>query len=298
MIEPQPFDDVWAELARAAPERVLIGGVFVRRGSRVRLHPRAGGDIFDQALAGRTAMVEGLDESMEGTIHVTVTLDDDPGRDLGDDRYLGHRFFFSAEEVEPLDKAGEELPSPVRILVAGIGNVFLGDDGFGVAVAQRLAERPVPPGVDVRDFGIRGMDLAYAMQQPYDVVVMIDAAPRGHAPGTVSVIDAAVDADGPVAIDTHGMDPVKVLALARAIGRVPPRVLVVACEPERVISGDDWAEMEMRLTPSVDAAVGDAATLVEQLIRELQSPESQRLSDQNEVGHHATHGADRPPLPE
>jgi hydrogenase maturation protease len=266
--------DVWAELARPAPESTMIAGVTVRRGSRVLLRPRAGGDIFDQALAGRVAIVEGLDESMEETIHVAVTLEDDPGRDLGDSRYLGHRFFFAVDEVEPLGIVGDALPRPTSILVAGIGNVFLGDDGFGVAVAQRLAELPLPAGVDVRDFGIRGMDLAYAMQNSYDVVVMIDAAPRGSPPGTLFVIDAEIDADGPAEIDTHGMNPVKVLALARALGRVPPRVFVVACEPERIISTEQWDEMEMQLTPVVQAAVGEAVTLVEKLIGELQSSDN------------------------
>jgi hypothetical protein len=97
MTEHGSMSDVWAELARPAPESVLITGVTVRRGSRVRLHPHAGGDIFDRALADRVAIVEGLDESMEGTMHVAVTLEDDPGRDLGDSRYLGHRFFFSVD---------------------------------------------------------------------------------------------------------------------------------------------------------------------------------------------------------
>lgn len=274
MLEPNAMAthqtaDVWAELTRPAPVTVTIDGVPVRRGSRVLLRPRAGGDILDRALTGRVAIVEGLDESMEGTIHVAVTLEDDPGRDLGDARYLGHRFFFSTAEVEPLGTIADTR-RPTTILVAGIGNVFLGDDGFGVAVAQQLATRALPPGVDVRDFGIRGMDLAYAMQNEYDVVVMVDAAPRGHPPGTVSVIDAAVDADGPVGIDTHGMDPVKVLALARALGRVPPKVLVVACEPERVLSTEQWDEMDMELTPVVRDAVGEAVTCIEQLIAELQ----------------------------
>ena len=101
---------------------------------------------------------------------VGVLVDDDPGRDLGE---RGHRFFFSPDEVVPL-----------RVLVAGIGNVFLGDDGFGCALAARVAFE----GVDVVDFGIRGMDLAYALAD-YDVVVFLDATPRGGAPGTLYVIE-------------------------------------------------------------------------------------------------------------
>lgn len=270
MTEPEPLSGVWGELTRPAPESVVIDGVTVRRGSKVRLRPQAGGDVLDQALVNRVAIVEGLDESMEGTTHVAVTLVDDPGRDLGDARYLGHRFFFSIAEVEPLDDPGISPSAPTKILVAGIGNVFLADDGFGVAVAQCLAERTLPVGVDVRDFGIRGMDLAYAMQNPYDAVIMIDTAQRGEKPGTLCIIDAATDADAQVGIDTHGMDPVKVLALARALGRVPPRVFVIACEPERIISGERWDEMEMALTAPVQRAVDEAVPIVEQLIEDLQ----------------------------
>ena len=263
------MSDVWAEMERPSPESVTVRGVEVRRGSRVRLHPRPRGDVFDGALAGRVGIVEGLDASLEDTIHLTVTLEDDPGRDMGDARFPGHRFYVTPDEVEPLDAAGAPPGGAPRVLVAGIGNIFLGDDGFGVAVAQRLTERRLPAGVNVVDFGIRGMDLAYAMQDRYDVVVLVDAAPRGSAPGTLHVIDARVDADGPMAMDTHGMDPVKVLALARALGRVPPRVLVVGCEPSRMISAEQWDEMEMGLSPPVSAAVDAAVTLVEELVAEL-----------------------------
>ena len=234
----------------------------LRRGSRVRLVPRAGGDIFDIALAGRTAVVEAIEEDLEGGRQVAVTLDDDPGRDLGEARFLGHRFFFGLDEVEPLDR---EAP---RILVAGIGNVFLGDDGFGVAVARRLSGQELPPEVEVADFGIRGMDLAYALQADYDAVVFVDTAPRGEAPGTLSVIEPELDPDE-VVIDTHGMDPVRVLGLARALGRVPPRVLVVACEPARIVHGEHDEDLVDELSPPVAAAVDEAAGLVAELAAEL-----------------------------
>lgn len=261
--------DVWAEMQRPVPQSVTVAGVQVARGSRVRLRPGARGDVLDQALAGRVGIVEGLDESLDGVVHVTVTLEDDPGRDMGEGRFPGHRFYFQLDEIEPLDPAGPAPPKRMRILVAGIGNIFLGDDGFGVVVAQRMAERPRPTGVDVVDFGIRGMDLAYAMQADYDVVVMVDAAPRGSAPGTLHVIDATPDADGPMTMDTHGMDPVKVLALARALGRVPPRALVVGCEPSRVIGAEEWDEMDMELTAPVAAAVDEAIRVVDELVQEL-----------------------------
>ena len=160
----------------------------------MRLRPRAGGDVFDLALAGRTAVVEGIEQDMEGNVQLAVIVDDDPGRDLGERRQPGHRFFFSPEEVEPLGGRRAARRRPRAILVAGIGNVFLGDDGFGVAVAGRLGRgASCPPGVDVVDFGIRGMDLAYALHDGYDAVVLLDAVPRGGAPGTLYVIEPDLD---------------------------------------------------------------------------------------------------------
>jgi hydrogenase maturation protease len=124
------------------------------------------------------------------------------------------------------------------------------------------------PGVEVADFGIRGMDLAYALQAGYEAVVFVDAAPRGERAGTVSVLEPELDADE-VAIDTHGMDPVRVLALARALGRVPPRVLVVACEPERIVHGEHDDDVVGELSPTVAAAVDEAVELVQSLAVEL-----------------------------
>ena len=169
----------------------------------MRLRPRAGADVFDLALADRVAVVDAIEEDMEGAVHLVVTVEDDPGRDLGAARSLGHRFFFAPTEVEPLPDAARPAR---RVLVAGIGNVFLGDDGFGVALAGRLARHALPPGVDVADFGIRGMDLAYALGDGYDAAVLLDAAPRGEPPGTLSVIEPEIE-EGEVPIDAHGMDP-------------------------------------------------------------------------------------------
>jgi hydrogenase maturation protease len=240
----------------------------VRKGSRVRLRPRSGGDIFDIALADRTAVVEAVEEDLDGGVHVAVTLDDDPGRDLGEARFLGHRFFFGLDEVEPVGDAADAETRARRVLVAGIGNVFLGDDGFGVAVARRLEREELPPGVEVADFGIRGMDLAYALQADYDAVVFVDTAPRGEPAGTISVIEPELEPDE-VTIDTHGMDPVRVLGLARALGRVPPRVLVVACEPERIVHGEHDEDLVGELSEPVQAAVDEAVPLVVNLVKEL-----------------------------
>ena len=260
----------WEELERPGPDAVVVDGVQLRRRSRVRLRPRRGGDVWDLVLAGRTAVVEGIEQDLEGNVQLAVTVEDDPGRDLGDMRQPGHRFFFSPDEVEPL---GDEAvgPQPARrILVAGIGNVFLGDDGFGVALAARLAREELPAGVEVVDYGIRGMDLAYALTG-YDAVVLLDATPRGGPPGTLYVIEPEVDARE-VAIDAHGMDPVKVLALARSLGGTTPRTLVVGCEPQTRMTGDE-EDVVADLSEPVQAALGDAVKLVGSLLDDLTTHE-------------------------
>lgn len=246
------------------PRSVTVAGVEVGRGSRVVLRPRAGADIFDRAIAGKVAVVDRVDEDMEGSVQLAVVVEDDPGRDLGEMRQPGHRFFFSPEEVEPL--AGQPQPA-ARVLVAGIGNIFMGDDAFGVEVARRLAERPLPAGVEVGDFGIRGIDLMYALGEGYDAAVFVDAVPRGEPPGTLSVIEPELE-EGEATIDAHGMDPVKVLSLARQVGSVPERILVVGCEPGVRMTGDE-EEVVGELSEPVRAAIDDAVGLVESVIREL-----------------------------
>jgi hydrogenase maturation protease len=267
--------DFWEEQGKPGPDSARVDGRTIRKGSRVRLRPRAGGDVFDLALADRLAVVEGIDEDAEGELHVSVTLDDDPGRDLGAAGILGHRFFFSLDEVEPVDGSAGLPATRARVLVAGIGNIFLGDDGFGVEVARRLDERALPEGVEVRDFGIRGMDLAYALQDGYETVVFVDAAPRGELPGTVSLVEPELDLDE-VVLDTHGMDPLRVLALANALGTVPRRVLVVACEPELVVDGEHDDDLVGELSAPVRAAVDEAVELVSSLVVELLNESSER----------------------
>ncbi len=268
MTDPRSY---WEELERPGPDSVMVAGVELRSGSRVRLAPRAKGDIFDLALAGRTAIIHAIESDMEDGVHLAVTIEDDPGRDLGELRQPGHRFFFSLDEVEPLGPA-EAAPAPTgpRVLVAGIGNVFLGDDGFGVAVADRLARRELPAGVHVEDFGIRGMDLAYALAD-YDVAVFVDATPRGQAPGTLYVIEADPEAEGAVP-EAHGMDPVKVLALAGELGPMPSRVIVVGCEPATVMTGEE-EDIVVELSEPVRAAVAEAVRVVDGLLAELLSNE-------------------------
>jgi hydrogenase maturation protease len=159
--------------------------------------------------------------------------------------------------------------SPKRVLVAGVGNIFLGDDGFGVEVVRRLAGRELPEGVEVADFGIRGMDLAYALQDDYEVVIFVDSIPRGEEPGTVYLLEPEIEEDGEVVLDTHGMDPVKVIKLSRALGAKPTRTLVVGCEPHVVVSGEDYEDMLMELSEPVRAGVKEAVKLVESLLKEI-----------------------------
>jgi hydrogenase maturation protease len=258
--------DGFSDLRAPVPRSVMAGGVEIGRGSQVVLRPHDGGDIMNRALTGRLATIEAIHEDLDGRVHLAVTLEDDPGRDLGEDRRPGHRFFFGVDEVEPL--AGEPPPS-TRVLVAGIGNLFFGDDGFGVEVARRLGERDLPRGVHVEDFGIRGMDLVFALGEGYDVALFVDAVPRGDTPGTVFLIEPQLgDADEPVMLDAHGMDPVKVLSLAKQLGPVPERILVVGCEPLTGVSSDD-EELIGELSDPVRAAVDVAVRLVEETLGEL-----------------------------
>jgi hydrogenase maturation protease len=154
-----------------------------------------------------------------------------------------------------------------RVLVAGIGNVFCGDDGFGVAVAQELARRELPEHVVVMDAGIRGLDLTYALMDGYDSAILIDTTARGGAPGTLYLLDpqdgevAAAERE-PSLIDAHGMDPVRVLAFVRASGAKLRSLRVIGCEPASF--GSDEAP-QLGLSAAVARAVGPAVELVEQL---------------------------------
>ena len=156
-----------------------------------------------------------------------------------------------------------------RVLVAGIGNVFLGDDAFGVEVVKRLAGRRLPEGVRVVDFGIRGLDLTYALLDGYELVILVDATPRGRAPGTLYVLEPETrDDTGPAraVLETHGMDPVKVLELARVMGGRLPLLRVVGCEPATLGDPDTGA---MGLSAPVSAAVEGAVTLILSLLSQV-----------------------------
>jgi hydrogenase maturation protease len=157
----------------------------------------------------------------------------------------------------------------VKILIAGIGNIFHGDDAFGVEVADRLSKRSLPPEARVVDFGIRGFDLAYALLDGYDVTILVDATARGGSPGTLYTIE--IDPNAPSSLDepridvaTHGMNPMRVLQMAQAMGGVAGRILLVGCEPETLGSEEEGL---MGLSETVTAAVEVAADLVENLVR-------------------------------
>ncbi|HEX4477032.1 MAG TPA: hydrogenase maturation protease [Polyangiaceae bacterium] len=175
-----------------------------------------------------------------------------------------------------------------RVLVAGIGNVFLGDDGFGVAVVERLAKRKLPDGVSLMDAGIRGFDLTMALLDDYAAAILVDATARGGAPGTLYVIDPDADdaapgddastadrstndgADGfggdTALLDAHSLEPAKVLAYLRACGKQLGVIRVVGCEPERF--GEE-NESKMGLSAPVSAAIEPAVALVEGIVQEL-----------------------------
>ena len=156
---------------------------------------------------------------------------------------------FDASEVEPLPKEEQqhkELTQKPRILIAGIGNIFLGDDGFGVEVARHLTNIEFPSEVRVADFGIRGLDLAYALQDGYDATILIDAFPHGEAPGTVYVVEPDLGDPGAIAnqanfIEPHAMNPVNVLRMAIAMNGRLKRVLLVGCEPAS-LGGDEGVD--------------------------------------------------------
>jgi hydrogenase maturation protease len=262
----------WQLLEDKTPvEPVEIQGIQLRRGDRVRLRPRAGGDVFDLALAGKTAAVESIEQDYEGNLHVCVVVEDDPGRDIGLMRQPGHRFFFALSEVEPIGK-DEAMPGveTKAMLIAGIGNIFLADDGFGVEVVNRLASKSLPSGVRVADFGIRGFDLAYALMEGYETTILVDACHGEGAPGTVFVLEPDLrelnSAEAQAgAIEPHAMNPLAVLRMATNMGGRLKRVLLVGCVPATL--GPE--EGQLGLSEPVTAAVDEAAKLVESLVTRI-----------------------------
>jgi hydrogenase maturation protease len=151
-----------------------------------------------------------------------------------------------------------------QILVAGIGNIFSGDDAFGVEVIREMMLHTLPEAVCVNDFGIRSYDLAYAIMDGYETTILVDATSRGQSPGTVYLIEPDVEfLSGQANVDAHGLDPVGVLQLVRALGGRLGKLYLVGCEPE-VLESD-----EIGLSPSVRAAVPEAVRMIESLVCRL-----------------------------
>ena len=155
------------------------------------------------------------------------------------------------------------------LLIACVGNIFQGDDAFGVEVARRLSERELPAGVDVVDFGIQGIDLMYALLEQYDTAILVDAIQQGSAPGTVHLIEAEmatitdITSDG---LSPRSLNPNLVLRAVTAVNGRCRRVLVVGCEPAEL--GDEF-DGRMGLSPPVAAAVDEAVVLIEELTKAL-----------------------------
>lgn len=156
-----------------------------------------------------------------------------------------------------------------RILIAGVGNIFLGDDAFGVEVARAMAAHDLPEGVVVRDFGIRSFDLAYALLDDWSALLLVDAVSRDDTPGTLFIIEPDLshlsEETEAATFDGHSMDPVTVLRLAQTLGEIRPQVFVLGCEPAD-LGGE---EGRIGLSPEVSAAIDEAVGMLEKLVREL-----------------------------
>jgi hydrogenase maturation protease len=160
---------------------------------------------------------------------------------------------------------------PSKILVAGIGNIFLGDDAFGSEVARRLMHESLPTEVRVMDFGIRSYDLAYAMMDGYDVTVLIDITSKGESPGTVYLMEPDMnhlDQSDQTIPDAHGMDPVRVLQMLRTFGTSPGKLYLVGCEPA-ILEVEDG---EIGLSEAVAASIPQAIELIKSLVSDLLNP--------------------------
>jgi len=149
-------------------------------------------------------------------------------------------------------------------LVAGVGNVLLGDDGFGVEVARRLLAGAPAPGVRVADFGVRALHLAFELLEPYSAIVLVDAMSRGAPAGTLFVLEPGVDELGPPDLpDAHAMHPAAILRIAHELGARLDHVRVVGCEPATTAEG-------IGLSPPVAAAVDEAVRVVHELLARTQ----------------------------
>lgn len=173
------------------------------------------------------------------------------------------------------------MVSKPHTLIAGIGNIFLGDDAFGCEVVKELSGRVWPEGVRIVDFGIRGFDLAYALLEEDEVVILIDATPRGERPGTLYTIEPDVNeiasSSSVSAVETHGMNPLKVLSMVKSMGGKFKKILLVGCEPETF--GPE--EGQMGLSSVVQAAVPQAVEIIERLVEQFHQREIEFVERQS-----------------
>lgn len=158
------------------------------------------------------------------------------------------------------------MSGSARILVACIGNIFLGDDGFGCEVSRALVRLGLPANIEVIDYGIRGIDLAYALLEPYKAVIMIDAIARGSQPGTVYLLQPDEHGENSTILDPHSIKPAHLIAMARSLGDITAEVFIVGCEPADF--GDEL-EGRMGLSEVVATVVPEAAQTVLQLIAQI-----------------------------
>jgi hydrogenase maturation protease len=162
------------------------------------------------------------------------------------------------------------MSRPNKILIAGIGNIFMGDDAFGSEVARRLMNELLPPEVRVTDFGIRSYDLAYALMDGYDVTILVDITSQKQAPGTVYLIEpdlSQLDRLDETMADAHSMSPVKVLQMLRTFGSSPGRLYLVGCEPA-ILEVEDG---QLGLSKIVEASIPRAIELIKSLVNDLLS---------------------------
>lgn len=157
------------------------------------------------------------------------------------------------------------------ILVAGIGNIFFGDDGFGVEVARQMRQRPLPDRVKVVDYGIRSYDLAYAMMADYTAVILVDATQRGHEPGTLMLIEpdlSRLDRLNGEIVNAHSMNPERVLHLVRSLGGELGRIFVVGCEPAVLETQDGYIGLSDVVRTAVPAAIEMIQSLAERILHQ------------------------------
>lgn len=156
----------------------------------------------------------------------------------------------------------------MAVLIAGIGNLFCSDDGFGSEVARRLRDVPLPGSVHVVDYGIRGIHLAYDLLEGYDALVIIDAIPRGDAPGEVTVLEVGPDDLGDGDFDAHGMNPVAVLGTLGDLGGTLPPTYVVGCRPVSIEEGIGLSEP---VEAAIPVAIAEIRALIDRLCRDLEA---------------------------